>query len=343
MTGDLDVAAVLRRRDAFADDWTDEGQAKWVDGAGIALVRGHGRLTGAERYGHRRGRIDDACSPRGTRSPYDRLRPLLPDIDGLREARAVDQPRRDQRPEASPTASPSSAAASSPPRWRPPTPASAAKVTCSRGGLLARHGAVRRRTGHMRCASWGDGRSTPDDDRRAHATASSSTRRRRAPSLADEVLVATGRMPRTPTSASRRVGLTPGDWLEPTTPCASRLRLALRRRRREPPRAAHPPGQVPGTGGRRRIAARARGTAPSRRAAGAPTSRRPTTRRCRRSSSPIPRSPPSVSPRRRRGRPGYDVRVVDYEWASRRRRRPRRRLPRTAPAWWSTRRAWSWA
>lgn len=46
VTGDLDVAAVLSRRDSFASHWKDDGQVSWVDGAGIALVRGHARLTG---------------------------------------------------------------------------------------------------------------------------------------------------------------------------------------------------------------------------------------------------------------------------------------------------------
>ena len=44
---ELDVAAVLRRRDAFASDWTDTGQVKWLDQAGIVLFRGHGRIIGA--------------------------------------------------------------------------------------------------------------------------------------------------------------------------------------------------------------------------------------------------------------------------------------------------------
>ncbi|KAJ1681113.1 hypothetical protein LUZ63_023660 [Rhynchospora breviuscula] len=46
VTGDLDVAAVLRRRDAMTSDWNDSGQVQWLEGAGIDLVRGHGRLTG---------------------------------------------------------------------------------------------------------------------------------------------------------------------------------------------------------------------------------------------------------------------------------------------------------
>ena len=46
VTGELDLAAVFARRDAFTSHYQDDGQASWLDGAGIALVRGHGRLTG---------------------------------------------------------------------------------------------------------------------------------------------------------------------------------------------------------------------------------------------------------------------------------------------------------
>jgi pyruvate/2-oxoglutarate dehydrogenase complex dihydrolipoamide dehydrogenase (E3) component len=46
VTGELDVAATLQRRNSFTSNWDDAGQAKWVDGAGIDLVRGHGRLSG---------------------------------------------------------------------------------------------------------------------------------------------------------------------------------------------------------------------------------------------------------------------------------------------------------
>ncbi len=44
--GPLDVAAVLARRDAMTSHWHDAGQADWVAGAGIALVRGRARFTG---------------------------------------------------------------------------------------------------------------------------------------------------------------------------------------------------------------------------------------------------------------------------------------------------------
>lgn len=49
VTGTLDAEAVLRRRDGFTSHWKDDGQVEWLDGAGIVLVRGHGRLDGPKR------------------------------------------------------------------------------------------------------------------------------------------------------------------------------------------------------------------------------------------------------------------------------------------------------
>lgn len=46
VTGKLDVRAVFDRRDSFTSNWSDDGQVKWLDSAGIDLARGHGRLTG---------------------------------------------------------------------------------------------------------------------------------------------------------------------------------------------------------------------------------------------------------------------------------------------------------
>ena len=45
VTGDLSAEAVLARRDQFTSRWNDSGQVDWLTGAGITLVRGHGRLT----------------------------------------------------------------------------------------------------------------------------------------------------------------------------------------------------------------------------------------------------------------------------------------------------------
>lgn len=44
--GPPDVAAVFARRDEITQHWDDAGQVSWVEGAGLTLVRGHGRLAG---------------------------------------------------------------------------------------------------------------------------------------------------------------------------------------------------------------------------------------------------------------------------------------------------------
>lgn len=46
VTGELDVDAVLRRRDRLVYDWSDQSQVDWVDSAGIDYLRGHGELAG---------------------------------------------------------------------------------------------------------------------------------------------------------------------------------------------------------------------------------------------------------------------------------------------------------
>jgi len=45
VTRTLDVAAVLKSRDAFTSKWQDDSQVKWVEESGIELIRGHGRIT----------------------------------------------------------------------------------------------------------------------------------------------------------------------------------------------------------------------------------------------------------------------------------------------------------
>ncbi|NIK58561.1 dihydrolipoyl dehydrogenase family protein [Kribbella shirazensis] len=46
VSGGLDPAKVLARRDRFTSEWNDSGQVEWLNQAGITLVRGHGRITG---------------------------------------------------------------------------------------------------------------------------------------------------------------------------------------------------------------------------------------------------------------------------------------------------------
>nr|WP_067162424.1 NAD(P)/FAD-dependent oxidoreductase [Microbacterium sp. TNHR37B] len=82
VTGEVDVAATLRRRDEIVHDWNDSGQVEWLAGAGIDLVRGHGRITGEREVtvGDRVLRARHAVAVcTGTAS-------LLPDVEGIAAA-----------------------------------------------------------------------------------------------------------------------------------------------------------------------------------------------------------------------------------------------------------------
>ncbi len=49
VTGEVDVERTLSMRDAFTSDWDDASQVKWVESIGAELIRGHGRITGERR------------------------------------------------------------------------------------------------------------------------------------------------------------------------------------------------------------------------------------------------------------------------------------------------------
>jgi dihydrolipoamide dehydrogenase len=49
VTGELDVAAVLARRDGIVGNLDDSRQLPWLESRGIELIRGHGRLDGDRR------------------------------------------------------------------------------------------------------------------------------------------------------------------------------------------------------------------------------------------------------------------------------------------------------
>ncbi|MQY29547.1 dihydrolipoyl dehydrogenase family protein [Nocardia aurantia] len=49
VTGPLDAAAVLRHRDRMVSDWKDDSQVEWLESVKVDLVRGHGRLDGPRR------------------------------------------------------------------------------------------------------------------------------------------------------------------------------------------------------------------------------------------------------------------------------------------------------
>ncbi|MCS7476776.1 dihydrolipoyl dehydrogenase family protein [Umezawaea endophytica] len=88
VTGELDVAAVLRRRDAFASNWQDDGQASWLEQIGVPLHRGHGRIRSA--------RVVEVTGADGSTTSLTARHAvvvatgsgaLVPDIPGLRDAK----------------------------------------------------------------------------------------------------------------------------------------------------------------------------------------------------------------------------------------------------------------
>ena len=87
VTGELDATAVLARRDSFVHGYDDGSQVDWLQGAGLTLVRGHGRLAGE--------RTVEVATADGVRTLQARLGVVVctgtsaavPDVPGLRDAR----------------------------------------------------------------------------------------------------------------------------------------------------------------------------------------------------------------------------------------------------------------
>ncbi|PFG34821.1 dihydrolipoyl dehydrogenase family protein [Sanguibacter antarcticus] len=84
VSGTIDTTALLARRSAFTSHWDDASQVSWLDGAGIALVRGAARLTGP--------RVLEVTSDDGSVVTLTARHavvlatgsePVIPDIDGL--------------------------------------------------------------------------------------------------------------------------------------------------------------------------------------------------------------------------------------------------------------------
>lgn len=81
--GGLDVPAVLERRDEVINHLNDDNQTPWLDAHGIALVRGHGRITGERvvQVG------DETLTARRAVVIATGTEAAVPPIPGLREAR----------------------------------------------------------------------------------------------------------------------------------------------------------------------------------------------------------------------------------------------------------------
>lgn len=215
VTGDLDVAAVLARRTSFTNDWNDSGQVKWVEKAGIALVRGHGRLTGAKHV--------EVTATDGTTTELTATHavvvatgsdPLLPNIPGLADASPW-------------TARDATSTKAVPNRLAiigggvvAVEMATAFASLGSRVTILARSGLLRdqedfageRVTAGLAADGVDIRRAAPTRVERSGADVTLHVDGSE-PIVADEVLVATGRVPRTTDIGLETVGLTPGEWI----------------------------------------------------------------------------------------------------------------------------------
>jgi pyruvate/2-oxoglutarate dehydrogenase complex dihydrolipoamide dehydrogenase (E3) component len=218
VTGDVDPAAAFARRTSIVHDWDDTSQADWVASAGIDLVRGHARITG-----------ERVVSVESSDGPTVELRAkhavtistgsvsLLPDIPGLAEIEPWTS-----HDATSATAAPESLAI-----------LGGGVVACELATAYASFGAkitmiVRGETllsGQEPFASEAvaDALSAAGVDIR-HGVEAVSAHRTDSNAVLDlsdggkvvveQVLVATGRAPRTMDLGLETIGLTDGDWLE---------------------------------------------------------------------------------------------------------------------------------
>lgn len=220
VTGKLNVPAVFKRRDSFVSNWDDSGQVKWLGRANIDLIRGHGKLVGERRV-----LVTDKDGITTNLTALQAVavctgsRPAIPDIPGLAEAR--------------PWTSREATSAKTVPR----------RLAILGGGVVACEMAtawkqlgteeitVIERGARLipNCESFAGEWLRAGLEQRGISILTDTTARRvdrqkdgiarialssTETLFADEVLVATGRQPRTEKLGLEAVGLKPGSWLE---------------------------------------------------------------------------------------------------------------------------------
>jgi pyruvate/2-oxoglutarate dehydrogenase complex dihydrolipoamide dehydrogenase (E3) component len=82
VTGELDAVAALARRDEVIHDLDDSGHVPWLEGRGVEVIRGGGRLEGARRVAV----ADDTLVARKAVVVATGSEPVIPPIDGLEDA-----------------------------------------------------------------------------------------------------------------------------------------------------------------------------------------------------------------------------------------------------------------
>ncbi|MFJ6080371.1 dihydrolipoyl dehydrogenase family protein [Streptomyces sp. NPDC092369] len=215
--GPLDTAAVLARRDYFTSHWKDDGQVGWLDGIGADLYRGHGRLAGP--------RTVTVTGPDGTVKTLTARHAVavatgtgaaLPDLPGLAEVRPW-------------TSREATSAEAAPGRLVvvgggvvATEMATAWQALGSRVTLLVRGKGLLNRMEPFAGELIAEALTAAGVDVRTGTSVESVTRENGTVVVvtgqgdrieADEILFATGRVPRTEDIGLDTVGLAPGSWL----------------------------------------------------------------------------------------------------------------------------------
>ena len=215
VVGSIDVPAVLAHRDYYTSNWDDSGQARWVASAGLDLVRGHGRFTGVKQVTVTGSDGDvTTLNARHAVAVATGSDPFLPDIDGLADASPWTS-----RDATSVKAVPSSLAIIGGGVVAAEMATAYASLGCE-VHVLARHGLLESMepfAGDLVGASLRrmgvEVLLETDTKRVRRAAAGVELDTTAGPIVVDEVLVATGRTPRTTDIGMETIGGTPGRWL----------------------------------------------------------------------------------------------------------------------------------
>ncbi|RFU88125.1 NAD(P)/FAD-dependent oxidoreductase [Streptomyces triticagri] len=221
--GPLDAAAVLAHRDYYTNHWKDDGQAGWLDSIGVRVHRGHGRLDGPKRV--------TVTSPERERhvlvarkavAVCTGSRAVLPDLPGLAGARAWtsrEATSADHVPERLAVVGGGVVGTEMAAAWQ---------GLGSRVTLLARGDGLLPRMEPFAGELVAEGLREAGADVRTGTDVTSVVRRGDTVTLtlgdgslveADEVLMATGRAPRTDDLGLESVGFEDGSWLTTDDSC----------------------------------------------------------------------------------------------------------------------------
>lgn len=215
ITGGLDAAAVFARRNGFTHNWDDSSQVEWVDGAGISLVRGFGRLTAPKQV--------TVSSADGSETVLEARQavvvstgsdPLLPDIPGLVDAKPW-TPREATSAQAAPGRLAIIGGGVVAVEMATAYASFGTEVT-----IFARSGLLQGQEDFAGDLVGAGLRTLGVTIRKQSPTAVERTAEGVAISVddevltVDEVLVAAGRTPRTLDLGVETVGLTPGEWID---------------------------------------------------------------------------------------------------------------------------------